>query len=56
MSWLFGRGTLKAHWVVEGKSVCGSGKQFESRATSVSIERYKCKKCLKIQSMGSVKQ
>ena len=49
MAWLFGRGTLKAHWVVDEKSVCGSGKHFEkSDYPILNLKTFQCKKCLRI--------
>ena len=55
MSWMFTRGTLKAHYVEDGKAICGSGKDFEPVALKVSadgvideglLERFKCRKCV----------
>ena len=48
MSWLFTRGTLKAHYVRDGKSVCGSGSKFDPPVPDhiFDLGKYKCKKCL----------
>jgi hypothetical protein len=45
--WKFNRGSLKAHYIVDGKAVCGSGSKYEPATPNITIvERYKCVKCL----------
>ena len=47
MSWMFTRGTLKAHFVKDGKAICGSGNRFEQPAYSLlGTENFCCKKCV----------
>lgn len=51
MSWLFVRGTLKAHAVLsetEGTTLCGrKGLKFEQPAANIFLDSYKCKTCEK---------
>lgn len=42
--WMFNRGSLKAHYIVEGKAVCGSGSKYEPACIDIE-DRYKCAKC-----------
>ncbi len=44
--WMFSRGTLKAHYVTDGKALCGSGNHFEKACIKVEEDFWKCKKCL----------
>lgn len=43
--WRFNRGSLKAHYIVEGKAVCGSGSKYEPSVPDLHFEKYKCQKC-----------
>jgi hypothetical protein len=42
--WKFNRGSLKAHYIVEGKAVCGSGSKYEPACIDIE-DKYKCSKC-----------
>jgi hypothetical protein len=56
-TWLFARGTLKAHVVIseeEGRTLCGrKGLKFEQPVANVYLDTYKCVTCEKKLREGS---
>jgi len=53
-NWMFTRGTLKAHYVKDGKAICGLIADFEPLLSGVNLsDKVKCKKCVaKLQLRG----
>lgn len=52
--WTFNRGSLKAHYIVDGKAVCGSGSKYEPACPGLLLtDKFKCLKCLAKVKEGS---
>lgn len=43
--WKFSRGSLTAHYIVNDKAICGSGRVYEPAIIRLLTEKEMCEKC-----------